>query len=47
MGEPVRKVAINNNRRMTMMKMADVAVVADAGDWLNHLIRELKKRIRE
>jgi electron transfer flavoprotein alpha subunit len=30
-----------------MMKMADVAIVADASDILNKLIKELKKRIRE
>jgi electron transfer flavoprotein alpha subunit len=30
-----------------MMKMADVAIVADAGDVLNSLIKELRKRIRE
>lgn len=30
-----------------MMKMADVAITADAGDLLNNLIKELKKRIRE
>jgi electron transfer flavoprotein alpha subunit len=27
--------------------MADVAIVADASDVLNSLIKELKKRIRE
>ena len=47
LGEADFIVAINKNPQATMMKMADVAVVADAGDWLNHLIRELKKRIRE
>jgi electron transfer flavoprotein alpha subunit len=30
-----------------MMKMADVAIVADASDLLNTLIKELKKRIRD
>jgi len=30
-----------------MLKMADVAIVGDASDVLNNLIRELKKRIRE
>jgi electron transfer flavoprotein alpha subunit len=30
-----------------MMKMADVAIAADASDVLNNLIKELKKRIRE
>jgi electron transfer flavoprotein alpha subunit len=30
-----------------MMKMADVAVTADASDFLNNLIRELKKRIHD
>jgi electron transfer flavoprotein alpha subunit len=47
LGEADFIVAINKNPQATMMKMSDVAIVADAGDWLHHLIRELKKRIRE
>jgi electron transfer flavoprotein alpha subunit len=47
LGEANFIVAINKNPQATMMKMADVAVVADAADLLNHLIKELKKRIRE
>jgi len=40
-------VAINKNPQATMMKMADVAIAADASDLLNNLIKELKKRIRD
>lgn len=47
LGEANFIVAINKNPQATMMKMADVAIVADAGDWLSHLIKELKRRIRE
>ncbi|MGB5217009.1 MAG: electron transfer flavoprotein subunit alpha/FixB family protein [Smithella sp.] len=47
LGEADFIVAINKNPQATMLKMADVAVVGDASDVLNHLIRELKKRIRE
>ena len=47
LGEADFIVAVNKNPQATMMKMADVAIVADAGDLLHHLIRELKKRIRE
>jgi electron transfer flavoprotein alpha subunit len=47
LGEADFIVAINKNPQATMLKMADVAVVGDASDVLNNLIRELKKRIRE
>jgi electron transfer flavoprotein alpha subunit len=47
LGEANFIVAVNKNPQATMMKMADVAIVADAGDLLNNLIKELKKRIRE
>ena len=47
LGEANFIVAVNKNPQATMMKMADVAVTADAGDFLNNLIRELKKRIRD
>ncbi len=47
LGEADFIVAINKNPQATMMKMADVAITADASDLLNHLVRELKKRIRE
>jgi electron transfer flavoprotein alpha subunit len=47
LGEAQFIVAVNKNPQATMMKMADVAVVGDASDVLNHLIKELKKRIRE
>ncbi len=39
-------IAVNKNPGATMMKMADVAVVADANQICLSLIRELKKRIR-
>jgi electron transfer flavoprotein alpha subunit len=39
-------IAVNKNPNATMMKMADVAIVADAGQVCTALIRELKKRIR-
>ncbi len=47
LGEANFIVAINKNPQATMMKMSDVAIVGDAGDILNNLIKELKKRIRE
>ncbi|MFZ3157357.1 MAG: electron transfer flavoprotein subunit alpha/FixB family protein [Smithella sp.] len=47
LGEANFIVAINKNPQATMMKMADVAIAADASDVLHHLIKELKKRIRE
>ena len=47
LGEARFIVAINKNPQAAMMKMADVAIVADAGDLLHTLIKELKKRIRE
>jgi electron transfer flavoprotein alpha subunit len=47
LGEANFIVAINKNPQATMMKMADVAIAADASDVLHSLIRELKKRIRE
>ncbi|MEN6469778.1 MAG: electron transfer flavoprotein subunit alpha/FixB family protein [Smithella sp.] len=47
LGEADFIIAVNKNPQATMMKMADVAIVADAGDWLNTLIKELRKRIRD
>jgi electron transfer flavoprotein alpha subunit len=47
LGEADFIVAINKNPQATMMKMADVAIVADAGDVLHAMIKELGKRIRE
>jgi electron transfer flavoprotein alpha subunit len=47
LGEAGFIIAVNKNPQATMMKMADVAIVADASDVLNTLIKELKKRIRE
>ena len=47
LGEADFIVAINKNPQAPMMKMADVAIVADASNVLNMLIKELKKRIRE
>jgi electron transfer flavoprotein alpha subunit len=47
LGEADFIIAINKNPQATMMKMADVAIVADASDVLNNLIKDLKKRIRE
>lgn len=47
LGEADFIVAINKNPQATMMKMADVAIAADASDLLNNLIKELKKRIRD
>lgn len=40
-------IAINKNPNAAMMKLADVAIVADAGQFCSALIRELKKRIRD
>jgi electron transfer flavoprotein alpha subunit len=39
-------IAVNKNPHATMMKMADVAIVADASQVCMALIRELKRRIR-
>ncbi|MFA4915579.1 MAG: electron transfer flavoprotein subunit alpha/FixB family protein [Syntrophales bacterium] len=39
-------IAINKNVNATMMKMADVAIVADTNQICSTLIKELKKRIR-
>ena len=47
LGEADFIVAINKNPQATMLKMADVAIVGDASDVVNNLIKELKKRIRE
>ena len=47
LGEANFIVAVNKNPQATMLKMADVAIVGDASDVLNNLIKELKKRIRE
>jgi electron transfer flavoprotein alpha subunit len=47
LGEADFIVAVNKNPQATMMRMADVAVVADAADWLNHLVKELRRPIRE
>jgi len=47
LGEADFIVAVNKNPQATMLKMADVAIVGDASDVLNHFIKELKKRIRE
>jgi electron transfer flavoprotein alpha subunit len=47
LGEADFIIAINKNPQATMMKMADVAIVADASDVLKTLIKELKKRTRE
>jgi electron transfer flavoprotein alpha subunit len=40
-------IAVNKNPTAAMMKMADVAIVADAGQFCSAMIRELKIRIRE
>jgi electron transfer flavoprotein alpha subunit len=40
-------IAVNKNPNAAMMKMADVAIVADAGQFCSALIQELRKRIRE
>ncbi|QTA90591.1 electron transfer flavoprotein subunit alpha/FixB family protein [Desulfonema magnum] len=39
-------IAVNKNPNATMMKMADVAIVADANQLCIALMKELKKRIR-
>ncbi|HNY65308.1 MAG TPA: electron transfer flavoprotein subunit alpha/FixB family protein [Deltaproteobacteria bacterium] len=39
-------IAVNKNPNAVMMKMADVAIVADASQVCTALIKELKKRIR-
>lgn len=39
-------IAVNKNPNATMMKLADVAVVADAHQFCAALIQELKRRIR-
>jgi electron transfer flavoprotein alpha subunit len=39
-------IAINKNPNAAMMKMADVAIVADANQICLSLIKELKKRLR-
>jgi electron transfer flavoprotein alpha subunit len=46
LGEAQFIIAVNKNPQAIMMKMADVAIVADASDFLGALIRELKKRIK-
>ena len=46
LGEAQFIIAVNKNPQATMMKMADVAIVADASDLLGVLIKELTKRIR-
>ncbi len=40
-------IAVNKNPHAAMMKIADVAIVADASQFCSALIRELRKRIRE
>ena len=40
-------IAVNKNPNAAMMKMADVAIVADASQFCSALIRELRQRIRE
>jgi len=47
LGEADFIVAINKNPQATMLKLSDVAIVGDASDVLNNIIRGLKKRIRE
>ncbi|MCL2669067.1 MAG: electron transfer flavoprotein subunit alpha/FixB family protein [Syntrophaceae bacterium] len=39
-------IAVNKNPNATMMKLADVAVIADANQFCAILIQELKRRIR-
>ncbi len=39
-------IAVNKNPNATMMKMADVAIVADASQLCTALIQELKRCIR-
>lgn len=40
-------IAVNKNPDAPMMKMADIAIVADANQVCSALIREIKRRIRE
>jgi electron transfer flavoprotein alpha subunit len=40
-------IAVNKNPNAPIMKMADVAIVADAGQICNALIQELQRRIQE
>jgi electron transfer flavoprotein alpha subunit len=40
-------VAVNKNPNATMMKLADVAMVADANQVCSGIIRALKQRIRD
>lgn len=40
-------IAVNKNPNAAMMKMADVAIVADASQFCSAMIRELRKRIRD
>ena len=47
MGEANFIIAVNKNPQATMMKMADVAIVGDASDVLDALLKGLRKRIRE
>jgi len=47
LGEAGFIIAVNKNPQAAMMKMADVAIVGDAGEVLHMLIKELRKRIRE
>ena len=46
LGEAQFIIAVNKNPQAPMMKMADVAIIADASDLLGALIKELKKRIK-
>jgi electron transfer flavoprotein alpha subunit len=39
-------VAVNKNPNATMMKLADVALVADANQACSGIIRAVKERIR-
>ena len=45
-GSPKLTIAVNKNENATMMKMADVAVVADANQFCTAIIKEIKKRIK-
>ncbi|MDM8517666.1 electron transfer flavoprotein subunit alpha/FixB family protein [Desulfobacterales bacterium HSG16] len=40
-------IAVNKNPNAAMMKIADVAIVADANQFCSALIRELRKRLRD
>lgn len=46
-GEADFVIAVNKNESATMMRLADVAVVADANQFCTALIRALKERIRK